>query len=199
MLKLGPTKWSTVVTSSRTKKFPINGPTILTILRIILVGPVIAGIFMEGLPAKIIALVCFIIGSITDNIDGRWARRDKLVTDFGAFLDPLADKMLTNLTFLAFVILGQMPLWMFMVILVRDYAVDGLRMIAARKNVTISASIFGKVKTTVQMITLISMLLNLIVMWEPLAVINIILLYVVMFLTLYSGIDYLIKGRKLMV
>ena len=88
---------------------------------------------------------------------------------------------------------------MFMVILVRDYAVDGLRMIAARKNVTISASIFGKVKTTVQMITLISMLLNLIVMWEPLAVINIILLYVVMFLTLYSGIDYLIKGRKLMV
>lgn len=187
------------MTSSRTKKFPINGPTILTILRIILVGPVIAGIFMEGLPAKIIALVCFIIGSITDNIDGRWARRDKLVTDFGAFLDPLADKMLTNLTFLAFVILGQMPLWMFMVILVRDYAVDGLRMIAARKNVTISASIFGKVKTTVQMITLISMLLNLIVMWGPLAVINIILLYVVMFLTLYSGIDYLIKGRKLMV
>jgi len=154
---------------------------------------------MEGIPAKIVALICFIIASATDFIDGRWARRDKLVTDFGAFLDPLADKMLTNLTFLAFVILGFMPIWMFMLILIRDYAVDGIRMIAARKNVTISASIFGKLKTTVQMITLISMILNLIFMNEPLGVINIILLYIVMFLTLYSGLDYLIKGRKLMI
>ncbi len=154
---------------------------------------------MEGIPAKIVALICFIIASATDFVDGRWARRDKLVTDFGAFLDPLADKMLTNLTFLAFVILGFMPIWMFMLILIRDYAVDGIRMIAARKNVTISASIFGKLKTTVQMITLISMILNLIFMNEPLGVINIILLYIVMFLTLYSGLDYLIKGRKLMI
>lgn len=154
---------------------------------------------MEGIPAKIVALICFIIASATDFMDGRWARRDKLVTDFGAFLDPLADKMLTNLTFLAFVILGFMPIWMFMLILIRDYAVDGIRMIAARKNVTISASIFGKLKTTIQMITLISMILNLIFMNEPLGVINIILLYTVMFLTLYSGLDYLIKGRKLMI
>ena len=181
------------------KKPIINGPTILTIVRIILTPVVIAGIFVEGLPAKIIALICFILASITDHIDGRWARKDKLVTDFGAFLDPLADKMLTNLTFLAFVMLGQMPLWMFMVILIRDYAVDGLRMIAARKNVTISASIFGKVKTTVQMIVLIMMLLNLIVMWEPLVIVNNVLLYIVMFLTVYSGLDYLIKGRKLMI
>ncbi len=154
---------------------------------------------MEGIPAKIVALICFIIASATDFMDGRWARRDKLVTDFGAFLDPLADKMLTNLTFLAFVILGFMPIWMFMLILIRDYAVDGIRMIAARKNVTISASIFGKLKTTIQMITLISMILNLIFMNEPLGVINIILLYTVVFLTLYSGLDYLIKGRKLMI
>lgn len=181
------------------KKHLINGPTILTFVRIILVPPVICGIFIEGIPAKIVALICFIIASATDFLDGRWARRDKLVTDFGAFLDPLADKMLTNLTFLAFVILGFMPIWMFMLILIRDYAVDGIRMIAARKNVTISASIFGKLKTTIQMITLISMILNLIFMNEPLGVINIILLYTVMFLTLYSGLDYLIKGRKLMI
>ena len=180
------------------KKQLVNGPTILTLIRIALIVPVMAGIFIEGVPAKIIALICFIIASITDFIDGRWARRDKLVTDFGAFLDPLADKMLTNLTFLAFVMLGQMPLWMFMVILIRDYAVDGLRMIAARKNVTISASIFGKVKTTTQMIVLTSMLANLIFGCNIWHIVNIVLLYIVMFLTIYSGLDYLIKGRKLM-
>ena len=79
----------------------------------ILVWPVIAGIFIEGLPAKIVALVCFILGSITDNIDGRWARHDKIVTDLGAFLDPLADKMLVNLTFLVLVYQDRIPLWMF--------------------------------------------------------------------------------------
>ena len=181
------------------KKQRINGPTLLTILRILLIPPVVAGIFIEGLPAKIVALVCFVIASITDSLDGRWARRDKLVTDFGAFLDPLADKMLINLTFLSFVIIDQMPLWMFMVILVRDYAVDGLRMIAARKGETISASFFGKLKTTMQMIAIISMLFNMIVMFQPLTIINIILLYIVVFLTVYSGIDYLIKGRRLMI
>jgi CDP-diacylglycerol--glycerol-3-phosphate 3-phosphatidyltransferase len=177
----------------------INLPTILTLIRVILVIPLFVLIFFDNLPAKILTLIFFIVASVTDFIDGYLARKNKQVTDLGAFLDPLADKMLTNLTFLAFVILGQMPLWMFMVIMIRDYAVDGLRMIAAKKNVTISASIFGKVKTTMQMITLISMLLNLILAWEPLAIINTILLYIVMFLTLYSGIDYLVKGRKLMI
>ena len=184
--------------TSSSKRF-VNGPTILTFIRIFLVVPVIVGIFINGMPAKIVALICFIIASITDFIDGRWARHDKIVTDFGAFLDPLADKMLTNLTFLAFVILGQMPLWMFMLIMIRDYAVDGIRMIAARKKVTISASIFGKLKTTFQMVVLISMILNLIILSEPLAIVNMVLLYIVVFLTLYSGLDYLIKGRKLMI
>lgn len=177
----------------------LNGPTALTLIRIVLVIPVVMSILIDSVPAHIVSIVCFVMASITDFMDGRWARREKMVTDLGAFLDPLADKMLVNLTFLSLVVLEQVPVWMFAVILVRDYAVDGLRMVAARKKVTISASIFGKIKTTVQMITLILILFNMILCSPELKILNDILLYIVVFLTLYSGVDYLIRGRKLMI
>ena len=177
----------------------LNGPTILTLLRIILVAPVMICIFMDNLPARIITIICFVIASATDFIDGRWARRAKIVTDLGAFLDPLADKMLVNLTILALVVLNQIPLWMFAVILIRDFAVDGLRMMAAKSNITIAASKFGKLKTMIQMITLSMILANMIFNNSILMTINAILLYIVVFLTVFSGADYLYKGRKLVI
>ena len=178
------------------KKSTINGPTVLTIIRIILVIPLLILILQDNLPARIIALVCIILASATDFVDGRWARKAHLVTDLGAFLDPLADKMLINLTFLALVYLGTVPLWMFAVILVRDFAVDGMRMMSAKNGITISASIYGKTKTMVQMITLALIIFNLIVNNNILATVNIILLYFVIILTIFSGADYLIKGWK---
>lgn len=154
---------------------------------------------MDNLPARIITIICFVIASATDFIDGRWARRAKIVTDLGAFLDPLADKMLVNLTILALVVLNQIPLWMFAVILIRDFAVDGLRMMAAKSNITIAASKFGKLKTMIQMITLSMILANMIFNNSILMTINAILLYIVVFLTVFSGADYLYKGRKLVI
>lgn len=177
----------------------INGPTILTVLRIVLVAPVMIGVFIDTLPARIITIICFVLASLTDFIDGRWARHDKIVTDLGAFLDPLADKMLVNLTFLALVVLDVVPVWMFGVILIRDFAVDGLRMLAARKKITLAASKFGKLKTMVQMITITLILVNLIFGNEIFAIINTILLYIVIILTIFSGVDYLYKGRKLVI
>ncbi len=177
----------------------MNLPTILTVMRIVLVVPVMICIFMDNLPAQIVTLVCFIIASVTDFIDGRLARRRKEVTNLGKFLDPLADKMLVNLTFLALVVLGAVPVWMFAVILVRDFMVDGLRMMAATKRVTIAASKFGKLKTLVQMITISLILINVIANNSVLTIINIILLYIVVMLTVLSGIDYLYKGRKLVI
>jgi len=174
------------------KKTIINGPTILTIMRIVLVLPTMLLIFQDNLPAKIFTIICFVVASLTDFIDGRWARSKHIVTDLGAFLDPLADKMLVNLTFLALVQLNLIPLWMFALILIRDFAVDGIRMMAAKTGVTISASIYGKLKTTVQMLTLVSILINRIFNFGPLTIINNILLYIVLFLTLYSGTLYLI-------
>lgn len=181
------------------KKIRLNGPTILTLFRILLVAPVMIGIFMDNLPARIVTIVCFVLASVTDFVDGRWARRAGIVTDFGAFLDPLADKMLVNLTFLALTTLNIVPVWMFGVILIRDFMVDGLRMAAARKNITLAASKFGKLKTMAQMIVLTMILVNMIFGNEILATVNTILLYIVVLLTVLSGVDYLYKGRKLVI
>ena len=172
----------------------MNLPTALTFFRILLVIPVMILIFMDNLPAEIITIVCFSIAAITDKLDGHLARKNKQVTDLGAFLDPLADKMLINLTFLALVAMNLMPLWMFGVILIRDFAVDGMRMLSATKGTVIPANIFGKLKTTIQMITVILILANRILNLEPLGVINLILLYIVVALTILSGVIYLVKG-----
>ena len=186
------------MTSPKKSSMMPNGPTILTIIRIILIIPLMICIFQDNLPCKIVTVVIFSLASITDDIDGYWARKTKQVTDLGIFLDPLADKMLVNLTFLALVSLNIVPLWMFAVILVRDLAVNGMRMMAARNGIVVSASIFGKVKTSLQMITIILILLNRIFDFTPLSIINTVLLYIVVFLTTLSGLIYLFNGRKLL-
>lgn len=178
------------------RKEILNGPTILTIARIILTIPLMICIFIDNLPAQIITLICFVVASATDFIDGRWARKSKKVTELGIFLDPLADKMLVNLTFLALVVSGLVPFWMFAIILIRDFAVDGMRMMQAKSGKVIAASIYGKAKTMTQMITLTLILLNVILKFDPLNIINTILLYIVVILTVLSGVDYLTKGWK---
>ena len=174
----------------------ITGPTYLTILRIILAIIFLIFILIAESRARFLALIIFIIAAITDKIDGAWARKKNLVTDLGAFLDPLADKMLVNLAFLALVYLNVVPLWIFAVILVRDFAVDGLRMSFAKKNITIAASSLGKAKTTFQMTALAILILSLIVVSEPLIILGNILLDLALILTIISGADYLIKGCK---
>ena len=181
----------------KNKKNIINLPTILTLIRIFLVIPLFVLIFIDSLPAKIITIICFIVASITDFIDGKLARKNKQVTDLGAFLDPLADKMLINLTLLALCYQNLVPIWMFAIIIVRDFAVDGIRMMAAKKGITISASMAGKLKTTVQMIALSLILLNKIILNDVFSIINLVLLSVMLALTIVSGLKYIIKGWKL--
>ena len=142
------------------------------------------------------ALDLFVVAAITDFIDGRYARKHKMVTDLGAFLDPLADKMLVNLAFLVLCLEGVVPVWMLAVILVRDFAVDGMRMMLARKGETLAASIWGKSKTMVQMITITMILLNRVLFIDVIDTINLVLLYIVVVLTVVSGLEILIKGWK---
>lgn len=178
------------------KKASITGPTWLTLARMVL-SVACFGFLMAPLGwAKIVALALFVVAAITDKIDGIWARRSKNVTNAGAFLDPLADKMLVNLTFLALVVMGVVPVWAFAVILVRDFAVDGLRMMAAERRKVIAASRLGKFKTGFQMAALIILLLSLAVDYDWIAIIGEITLYVALVLTVISAGDYF---RKYMV
>lgn len=176
------------------KKNQLTGPTYLTIARMLLSVLFLIFVLIPQAWSQVTALILFIIAAITDLVDGKWARRDKIVTDLGAFLDPLADKMLVNLAFLALSSMNIIPVWVFAIILVRDFAVDGMRMMAARDGITISASFYGKLKTTFQMTALIIILLNLIIKLDFFTVIGNIALYSALALTIFSGADYLIKG-----
>lgn len=171
-------------------------PTVLTIIRMALSILFLVFILLPHTWARITALVIFIIAAITDKIDGDLARKQKSITDLGAFLDPLADKMLINLAFLALVYLNIVPLWVFAIILIRDFAVDGMRMMVARTGITVSASFYGKLKTTFQITALIILVFNMIVQLEFFTIIGNITLYLALILTIFSGADYLIKGYK---
>ena len=178
------------------KKNKLTGPTYLTIARMIVAVVFMVFVLIPATWTRIVALILFVAGAISDLIDGKWARKQKIVTDLGAFLDPLADKMLVNLAFLALVDIGVVPVWVFAIILVRDFAVDGMRMMAARDGVTIAASLYGKLKTTLQLTALIIIQLNLVVNINLFTILGNIALYVALILTVFSGADYLIKGWK---
>ena len=121
----------------------MNLPNKLTLLRIILI-PFFMGVLYMGFPgANWVALIIFIVASFTDLLDGKIARKYNLVTDFGKFADPLADKMLTTAAMLWFVENGQMGAWALLIVLVREFAVSGLRMIASDKGRVIAAGWSG--------------------------------------------------------
>lgn len=174
----------------------ITGPTYLTILRMVLSIIFMLFALHPDIWAHVVALTIFAVAAITDKVDGNWARRSHQVTDLGAFLDPLADKMLVNLAFLVLVYTDVVPIWVFAVILVRDFAVDGMRMMSARNGVTIAASFYGKLKTTIQMIALLILLANTIFNNEVVSVLGNIVLYCALILTVFSGLDYLARGLK---
>lgn len=174
----------------------MNGPTWLTLVRMVMAGVFMGLVMVPASWARIAALVVFTLAAVTDKVDGIWARKSKQVTDLGAFLDPLADKMLVNLAFLALTVLGVVPVWVFSIILVRDFAVDGMRMMVARNGITVAASFYGKLKTTVQMVALIILLLNLIVNNSVIGTIGNIALDLALGLTIFSGIDYISQGLR---
>ena len=158
----------------------------------------------------IVAAVVFIIASLTDMLDGKIARKYNLITDLGKFLDALADKILVISVMIAFVELHRFSAWLLIIVVLREFAVSGLRMIAAANNDVIAARMVGKVKTATQMVA-ISYL-----MFEPLllkifgfgftgyanlqtnviTIIGDVLLGISMILVAYSGVDYLVKGKK---
>src|SRR5688572_984598 len=139
----------------------MNLPNKLTVSRFALTAAFLVAFFWESLPYhETLALVLFCLGGITDWMDGMIARRDKLITNFGILMDPLADKILVCSAFIAFVDRGWIPAWMAVVIVARELAITGLRLLAASKNLVLAAEGFGKHKTISQIVVIISALVQ---------------------------------------
>ena len=167
----------------------MNLPNKLTVARCIM-APLFLLTMLWAFPYHYgVALVLFIVASLTDLLDGKIARKYNLVTDFGKFADPLADKMLTTAALLWFVENGQMPAWALLIVLIREFAVSGLRMIASDKGRVIAAGWSGKVKTASTMVCIVVMFLPI-----P-AILNTICVWIIALTTLYSGIEYFVKNK----
>jgi CDP-diacylglycerol--glycerol-3-phosphate 3-phosphatidyltransferase len=142
------------------------------------------------------ALAVFVIASLTDKLDGHLARKYNMITDFGKFMDPLADKLLVSGAFVVLIQLGRIEAWIVFVILAREFAVTGLRTLAAAQNIVIAASNYGKIKTVTQIIAIILLLLGN----YPFSLINLpidtIMVYITLVITILSGLDYFAKNIK---
>jgi CDP-diacylglycerol--glycerol-3-phosphate 3-phosphatidyltransferase len=138
----------------------MNLPNKLTISRFILTVAFLVVMFSKVRYHLTIALVLFIAGGISDFLDGEIARRRKLITNFGILMDPLADKIMVCSAFIAFVGLNWMPAWMVVIIVARELAITGLRLLAASKNVVLAAEGYGKHKTISQIVAIISILVS---------------------------------------
>ena len=146
--------------------------------------------------AQVWATVLFIAATITDNLDGRIARRDHLVTNFGKFADPLADKLLVMTAFIVLTASGSVPAWVTVVIIWRELSVTGLRLLIVEQNGQVmAAKMPGKIKTTTQFIAIIFLLLHNAIFAYAHIPFGEIMLYICLFFTVYSGIDYFYQGR----
>ncbi len=175
----------------------MNLPNKLTIARIIMVPVFIAFLLIEMIPGhRYIAFVLFAIACFTDTMDGYIARKFNLITDFGKFLDPLADKLLVSAAFICFVEQQLMPSWVAIIILSREFIISGFRLVAANKNIVIAASMWGKVKTTFQMITCFALILNF--DWAPFKIICKVLMGISLVLTVVSLVDYMVKNKAVL-
>ena len=167
----------------------MNTANKLTILRVFMIPVFLLVLYLDVPGASWWALAIFVLASVTDTLDGYIARHYNQITDFGKFMDPLADKCLVVAAMLWFVQVGQMPAWALLIVIVREFGVSGLRMIAADKGRVIAAGWSGKVKTASTMVCICLMLLPI-----PPAV-NTLCVAVIVVTTLYSGCEYFFKNR----
>lgn len=173
----------------------MNLPNKLTIFRVILIPFFIIALLVPGIPAgNWIALAIFIVASLTDLLDGKIARKYNLVTNFGKFMDPLADKLLVCSALICLVELSRIPSWMVVIIIAREFTISGFRLIAADNGVVIAASYWGKFKTTFQMIAVCLMIANI----PVLSLLTTVITWIAVILTVVSLVDYLVKNKDVM-
>ena len=174
----------------------MNLPNTLTTIRMILIVPFV--MIMQITPdgnGRFAALAIFIIASMTDFLDGYIARKNHLVTNFGKFMDPLADKLLVSAAMICLVSMDRLPAWMVIIIISREFAISGFRLIAADNVIVIAASWWGKFKTVSQMIMIILLIANL---GGIFTILEQIFMWVALILTVVSLADYIWKNKKVL-
>ena len=174
----------------------MNTPNKLTIARVIMIPFFVAFLMYDiaGDAGKWIALVIFIAASITDTLDGYIARKYHLVTNFGKFMDPLADKLLVCSALICFTATGKLAAWITIIIIAREFIISGFRLVAADNGIVIAASYWGKFKTTFQMIAVILMIFNI----PALKTVTFIMLAAAVVLTIVSLVDYVAKNVEVL-
>jgi CDP-diacylglycerol--glycerol-3-phosphate 3-phosphatidyltransferase len=190
----------------------MNTPNKLTLTRIILAPIFMAFFLMENVYSRALSLVIFTVASLTDLWDGYLARKYGIVTNFGKFMDPLADKILTSVAFISFVALGYVKAWMIMTIVTREFFITGLRSLAAYRGLVIKPTLSAKIKTAMQMVTIVVILLYINLktimpvlgytgdFFESQLLIEIFdwMVLVTTVITVVTGIDYLIKNASVL-
>lgn len=173
----------------------MNLPNKLTMFRVILIPFFIVFLLVPITPYdKWIALAIFIVASLTDLLDGKIARKYNLVTNFGKFMDPLADKLLVCSALICLIELNKIPSWMVIIIIAREFIISGFRLVASDNGVVIAASYWGKFKTTFQMAAVCLMIADL----PALNLVTQIVLWIAVVLTVVSLIDYVVKNKNVM-
>ncbi len=175
----------------------MNLPNKLTVLRVIMIPFFVVSLlafYGEVRLLRNLAAAIFIVASLTDMLDGKIARKYNLVTNFGKFMDPLADKLLVCSALICLIELGQLPSWMVIIIVSREFIISGFRLIAAEQGIVIAASYWGKFKTTFQMIAVILMIVDL----PVLHILTVACTWIALVLTVVSLVDYIAKNHKVL-
>ncbi len=175
----------------------MNLPNKLTVTRVILIPFFVFALLYQGgenQTFRWVAAAVFIVASLTDLLDGKIARKYNLVTNFGKFMDPLADKLLVCSALICLIELRQLPAWMVIIIISREFIISGFRLVASDNGIVIAASYWGKFKTTFQMIAVILLIVNL----PTLTLITNLCVWAALVLTVVSLVDYLFKNHKVL-
>ena len=176
----------------------MNLPNKLTIFRVILIPFFVVFLLLDpsNQTYRYIADAIFIIASLTDMLDGKIARKYNLVTNFGKFMDPIADKLLVSAAMICLIATGQLAAWIVIVIIIREFIISGFRLIASDNGIVIAASYWGKFKTVFQMLMIIVLIAN--IQMPFFTVLGTILIYVALVLTIVSLIDYIVKNKDVL-
>ena len=175
----------------------MNLPNKLTVLRVLMVPFFVLFMLTDlgGAANKWIALAIFVVASLTDLLDGKIARKYNLVTNFGKFMDPLADKLLVCSAMICLIEKGSLAAWIVIVIIAREFIISGFRLVASDNGIVIAASYWGKFKTVSQMLMVILLILDLGGVFYTIAQV---LMWIALVLTVVSLVDYMVKNRSVL-